>query len=77
MAARVFISYAHKGQRLRDELKSQLPIMKHSHAIESCHDSKIAAGEEWVDTIDANLRTAVLIFLSVSADFLRSGPRRW
>ncbi|MFM7269744.1 MAG: toll/interleukin-1 receptor domain-containing protein [Cyanobium sp.] len=72
MPAKVFISYSHKDQRLRDELETHLSIMKNSREIESWHDRRITAGEEWADKIDENLRAADLILLLVSADFLAS-----
>lgn len=72
MAATVFFSYSHKDQRLRDELETHLSIMKNNQEIESWHDRKITAGQEWAEQIDENLRTADLILLLVSADFLAS-----
>ncbi|MCS5690745.1 AAA-like domain-containing protein [Cyanobium sp. FGCU-6] len=72
MPATVFFSYSHKDQRLRDELETHLSIMKNNQEIESWHDRKITAGQEWAEQIDENLRTADLILLLVSADFLAS-----
>jgi hypothetical protein len=69
---KVFCSYSHKDQRLRDELETHLAIMKNNQEIESWHDRKITAGQEWAEQIDENLRTADLILLLVSANFLAS-----
>ncbi len=68
----VFISYSHKDERLRDELATHLAILQNQKVIAFWHDRKITAGSEWAKEIDENLRTADLILLLVSPDFLAS-----
>src|SRR5712692_357926 len=71
-ALEVFFSYAHKDQRLRDQLETQLSLLKREGLISSWHDRKIGAGEEWAGKIDTHLNTAQIILLLVSADFIAS-----
>lgn len=68
----VFFSYSHKDQGLRDQLETQLSLLKHEGLISSWHDRKIGAGEEWAGKIDEHLTTSRVILLLVSADFIAS-----
>jgi hypothetical protein len=69
---RVFISYAHADESLRQEFDKHLTSLKHQGIIETWHDRRITAGQEWAAAIDENLRTSDLILLLVSADFISS-----
>jgi internalin A len=69
---RLFYSYAHKDEVLRDELETHLKLLQRRGLIEPWHDRRITAGEEWKGQIDANLKQANLILLLVSADFIAS-----
>ena len=68
----VFFSYAHKDNRLRDQLEIHLSNLKRQNIITGWHDRKIAAGTEWKGQIDSHLESAQIILLLVSADFLAS-----
>ena len=68
----VFFSYAHKDEKLRDELAKQLDILERQDDIATWHDRRIEPGEEWAGKIAENLKAANLILLLVSADFLAS-----
>jgi hypothetical protein len=70
--ARLFFSYSHKDEGLRDELEKHLASLKHQGIIDTWHDRRIEAGEEWATQIDDQLRTADIILLLVSADFIAS-----
>ncbi|MDX2029272.1 MAG: TIR domain-containing protein [Blastocatellia bacterium] len=69
---RVFFSYSHRDEGLRDELSKHLAILTRQGVICEWHDRQIRAGEEWAGEIDANLDQADVILLLVSADFLAS-----
>ncbi|MBP5974572.1 toll/interleukin-1 receptor domain-containing protein [Brasilonema sp. CT11] len=69
---KVFFSYSHKDEVLRDELATHLSIMKRQQVIEAWHDREISAGGEWANAIDDNLNAADIILLLVSANFLDS-----
>jgi hypothetical protein len=69
---RLFYSYAHKDERLRDKLETHLKILERRGLIAPWHDRKILAGEQWAGEIDENLERADIILLLVSADFINS-----
>ena len=71
-AVRVFISYAHKDERLCNELIVHLKLMQRQGVIATWYDRKIEAGENWKEKIDENLERAEIILLLVSADFIAS-----
>ncbi len=72
-AVTVFYSYSHKDEALRDELDKHLSSLKHEGLIKAWHDRRITPGDEWKNKIDQNLKTAQLILLLVSSDFMFSG----
>jgi hypothetical protein len=57
---------------LLDQLAKHLSILQRQTIIESRHDRKIQAGEEWDRKIDSNLESAQIILLLVSPDFVAS-----
>ena len=68
----VFFSYSHADEALRDQLEKQLSMLKRQGVIETWHDRRIGAGQEFAKTIDDNLDKADIILLLVSPDFLAS-----
>ncbi len=70
LSLKVFCSYSHKDEFLREELDKHLSPFIHSDIISIWHDRKILAGEVWDDEIKNNLKTADIILLLISADFL-------
>src|SRR5437660_1714569 len=46
-SVRVFISYAHEDETLRQKLEKQLSPLKRQNLIEVWHDREISAGIEW------------------------------
>ncbi|HYP27307.1 MAG TPA: COR domain-containing protein [Blastocatellia bacterium] len=71
-AVRLFYSYSHKDERLRNNLETHLKLMQRRGVIDVWHDRKIEAGEDWKQKIDQNLEQADIILLLVSADFINS-----
>jgi tetratricopeptide (TPR) repeat protein len=69
---KVFYSYSHRDEALRDRLEKHLATLKQAGDIEDWHDRRIEAGTEWDRQIDENLKAADIILLLVSADFLAS-----
>ncbi|WP_427161778.1 toll/interleukin-1 receptor domain-containing protein [Aliinostoc sp. HNIBRCY26] len=69
---KVFFSYSHKDEALRDELATHLSTMKRQGVIEAWYDRAIIAGSNWADAIDDNLNIADIVLLLVSANFLAS-----
>jgi TIR domain-containing protein len=69
---RLFYSYSHKDELLRNELAKHLKLLERSGLITSWHDRRISAGTEWKNQIDKNLEEADIILLIVSPDFMVS-----
>src|SRR5271157_2066464 len=71
-AIRLFYSYSHKDEALRDELEEHLALLKSQGYIVGWHDRRIGAGKEWKDQLDKNLEEAQIILLLISSSFLAS-----
>ncbi len=71
-AVRLFYSYSHKDESLRNELETHLKLLQRRGLIETWQDRKIEAGDDWKRKIDDNLERADIILLLVSADFIAS-----
>ncbi|WP_437873872.1 toll/interleukin-1 receptor domain-containing protein [Sorangium sp. So ce363] len=69
---RLFFSYSHRDEALRDELENHLALLKREDLLQTWHDRRIGAGDEWSGQIDRNLDEAEVFLLLVSADFLAS-----
>jgi tetratricopeptide (TPR) repeat protein len=69
---KVFISYSHKDELLRERFLIHLRQLRREGLIELWHDRCIVAGGDWAGTIDENLNSAHIVILLVSADFLAS-----
>jgi internalin A len=70
--SRLFYSYSHKDEDMRDELDTHLKMLVHRGLIAPWSDCKIEAGEDWRQKIDENLESADIILLLVSARFIAS-----
>ncbi|MEM9090642.1 MAG: COR domain-containing protein [Cyanobacteria bacterium P01_F01_bin.53] len=71
-ALRLFYSYSHKDEVLRDQLDTHLKILERQGLIQSWHDRRILGGEDWAKEIDTNLQQADIVLLLISADFIAS-----
>lgn len=69
---RVFKSYSHVDEDLRNELDKHLSVLRRQGIISSWDDRRIGPGEEIHGEISAHLESADIILLLVSADFLAS-----
>jgi hypothetical protein len=70
--ARVFYSYSHTDERLRDSLANSLALLKRQGVLTEWHDRRIAAGDDWGQSIDQQIEQADIIMLLVSPDFIAS-----
>jgi hypothetical protein len=66
----VYFSYSHKDQRYRNQLETQMTLLKREGLISTWHGHKIGAGEEREITLSRYLNTAQIILLLVSSDFI-------
>jgi len=71
-SVKLFISYCHRDEKLREQLDKHLSPLKGQKIIEAWHDRQIRAGDEWANQIDDNLNKADIILLLVSPDFVAS-----
>ena len=60
---KVFYSYSHKDEDLREELGKHLAPLRREGAIIDWHDRKIGAGKEWEGEIEEHLNTTHIILL--------------
>ena len=68
----VFFSYAHKDETYREELLTALANLRRQKVIAAWHDRMIGAGTEWAGQIDTHLKSAQVILLLISPDFMAS-----
>jgi hypothetical protein len=71
-ARKVFFSYAHKDEDLKDDLVRHLKSLQSMGMIEAWDDREIDVGTEWAQEIDDRLNDAEIILLLVSASFMGS-----
>jgi len=71
-SVRVFISYAHLDDALRERLRAHLSPLEREGLVQTWDDREILAGDEWADEIDERLNQADVILLLVTADFIKS-----
>lgn len=69
---KLFFSYAHEDEPMRDQLEVHLAMLKRNGLISSWHDRRIIAGADLDQTVDQNLEEADVILLLLSAHFLAS-----
>jgi hypothetical protein len=69
---KLFYSYSHADEDLRDKLAKHLKILQRQKIIDEWHDRAIDAGEEWEAEIVREMEEAHIILLLVSSDFIAS-----
>ena len=71
-ALKIFISYSHTDESRKNELIKHIEPLKKLNLIESWHDRKLVAGDDWGSSISEELEKADIILLLVSIDFINS-----
>lgn len=71
--AKIFFSYSHVDEDLRDELQKHLAVMQRAGLISTWHDRRLMAGDNLGGEIQKNLDDADVVLLLVTKDFLASG----
>jgi hypothetical protein len=71
-AIEVFYSYAHEDERFRKILETHLSNLRLRGLISDWNDREIIAGQEWAQEINTHLKTAQIILLLISPDFMAS-----
>jgi hypothetical protein len=72
MPAKLFYSYSHDDEDLRNQLDKHLAGLRRQGLIEQWHDRRIVVGEDIDETISEHLESADVVLLLVSASFLAS-----
>lgn len=72
MPVRLFYSYSHDDEDLRNELEKQLAALQRIGLIEGWHDRVILPGSDWTKEIDENLKSAEIVLALVSSSFIAS-----
>jgi hypothetical protein len=70
--AEVFISYSYKDEKLFKQFEKYLSVLEEGWKIRHWHGRMILAGDKWEEIIDEHLKSAHLVLLLVSVDFLAS-----
>lgn len=71
-ALKIFYSYTHRDEKLRDTLETHLAMLRRRNLISSWYDREIEAGEDFEEQIMKHLNSADIILLLISASFLAS-----
>lgn len=69
---KLFFSYSHKDEALRDELATHLAAMKRQGVIDGWHDRRMLAGDHVDEALKAAMEEADVVLLLVSPDFIAS-----
>jgi len=69
---KVFFSYSHRDEELRNELETHLAMLKRQGVISTWHDRRIGAGQDIDESISEHLEDSHIILLLVSPYFLAS-----
>ena len=67
---KIFIAYAREDKPLLQKLRTHLNVMKRQQHCEIFYDGEIMPGETWDDRLKAELHTAHIFVLLVTAEFL-------
>lgn len=71
-AIKIFLAYADEDAALRDTLEDHFVTLKNEGRITVWCKRNILPGSNWVEEVEQNLKTAQLILLLLSANFLAS-----
>lgn len=69
---KIFLSYSHKDEDIKERLDVFLSTLKRSNKIDTWNDRKIQGGQNWDGVIKKELEEADVILLLISADFISS-----
>jgi tetratricopeptide (TPR) repeat protein len=69
---KVFVSYSHQDDALRERLDVHLSLLKRQGVLEVWHDRRLQGGEHWGEAIHQALEEADIVLLLISPDFIAS-----
>lgn len=65
-------SDAEQDEQMRQQLEDHLSILKRQNVITGWHKGMISPGKDWENEIDTHLKSADIILLLISSDFIAS-----
>ncbi len=72
MPLKVFISYSHKDEPFKDDLRTMLKPLERKGILEIWDDLEIAEGDEWRREIEKAMNKCDMALLFISSDFMAS-----
>lgn len=72
MSLKIFISYSHQDEELKDQFLEHLSSLKNSGKISEWNDRKITPGDKWKNEIDENLKDSDIVVFLISSAFMSS-----
>jgi hypothetical protein len=69
---KIFVSYSHADSELQKDLVKHLLPLQNSKLASIWHDGIIDGGKEWAQEIMQNLKSAHIVILLISIDFINS-----
>jgi len=72
MDKKIFISYAHKDEKYKEELVEHMSGLRRAGIISEWNDRKIVPGQNWSEQISSNLKSSNIILFLISASFMNS-----
>ena len=61
----VFFSYSHVDEALRDQIETQLSMLKRQGVIETWHDRRVGAGQEFARAIEKHVEIDDIILILI------------
>ena len=68
----VFFSYSHVDEAVRNQIETQLSMLKRQGVIETWHARRVGAGQEFAPAIEEHVEHDDIILILISADFIAS-----
>jgi len=69
---KIFISYSHRDESVKDELVQQLTLLKNNGTITIWEDRQILPSQRWDEKIEKHLESSSIAIFLISPDFLSS-----
>lgn len=73
MSTKVFVSYAREDLAYKNKILSQLLVLENQGLLSTWSDAKVEPGLEWQEELTRELRSAGIVLLLITANFLNSG----
>lgn len=72
MSTKVFVSYAREDLAYKNKILSQLLVLENQGLLSTWSDAKVEPGLQWQEELTRELRSAGIVLLLITANFLNS-----